>query len=39
MNPLRAFTLAFMVGTFLLFGGYGLVSAASPPRIGHTITV
>ena len=39
MSPLRAFSLSFVFGTALLFGGYGLVAAASPPQVGHTITV
>jgi hypothetical protein len=39
MHPLRAFMLSFAIGTFVLFGGYGLVSAMTPAPVGHTITV
>ena len=39
MSPLRAFLLSFAVGTFVLFGGYGLKAAMTPAPIGNTITV
>jgi hypothetical protein len=39
MHPLRAFLLSFAMGSFLLFGGYGLKSAMTPPKTDHTITV
>ena len=39
MHPFRAFLLSFAVGSFVLFGGYGLRSAMMPPKLDHTITV
>ena len=39
MHPFRAFLLSFMLGSFVLFGGYGLRSAMTPPKTDHTITV
>jgi hypothetical protein len=39
MHPLRAFLLSFAIGTFVLFGGYGLKAAITPAPIGNTITV
>jgi hypothetical protein len=39
MHPYRAFMLSFALGTVMLFGGYGLLSAMTPAPVGHTITV
>jgi hypothetical protein len=39
MHPFRAFMLSFTLGTLALFGGYGLIAAATPAPVGHTITV
>jgi hypothetical protein len=39
MHPFRAFLLSFAFGSAVLFGGYGLNNAMTPPKIGHTITV
>jgi len=39
MHPLRAFLLSFAAGSAMLFGGYGLHSAMTPPKTDHTITV
>ena len=39
MHPYRAFLLSFALGSAMLFGGYGLVSAMTPPNPDHTITV
>ena len=39
MHPFRAFLLSFLIGSAVLFGGYGVHSAMLPPRLDHTITV
>ena len=39
MHPLRAFLLSFSLGSFVLFGSYGVLSAMAPPKTDHTITV
>ena len=39
MHPFRAFLLSFSLGSAALFGGYGVIAAATPAHVGHTITV
>jgi len=39
MHPFRAFLLSFALGSAALFGGYGVIAAATPAHVGHTITV
>ena len=39
MHPFRAFLLSFALGSFALFGTYGIFAATTPPRTSHTITV
>jgi hypothetical protein len=39
MHPFRAFLLSFALGSAVLFGGYGVHVATTPPKLDHTITV
>lgn len=39
MHPFRAFLLSFALGSAVLFGGYGVHVATTPPNPDHTITV
>ena len=39
MHPFRAFLLSFSLGSLALFGGYGIIAAATPAPTNHTIPV